>query len=81
MVKAVYRAGVQYQQPASIAKFITLPKVFNWTPTLAIWGAAAGTAVFFFADSITRYRKDVLKNLPSIGPYYDDFIDPEDTPF
>lgn len=53
----------------------------NRTPTLALWGAGAGVAVAFFADSIPIYRAGVLKNLPVIGSYYDDSVDPEDTPF
>lgn len=81
MVKSAYRAGVKYSSPLSFANFITAPKVFKWTPSLALWGGSAGVALFFFADSITRLRGDVFSKLPVIGAYYDDSVDPEDTPF
>lgn len=81
MVKSTYRFGAQYHPQPAAAGFITLPKVFKWAPSLTIWGASALTAVFFFGDSITRLRRDVLSKLPAIGPYYDDSVDAEDTPF
>jgi len=81
MVKAVYRFGAKYQEPRAVAGFITLPKFMKWTPSLTLWGASAGVAVVFFADSITRLRNDVYSKLPVIGSYYDDSVDPEDTPF
>lgn len=81
MVKSAYRAGASYQFQPAVANFITVPKVFKWAPSLALWGGSAFTALFFFSDSITRLRGDVFAKLPVIGPYYDDSVDPEDTPF
>lgn len=81
MVKAVYRFGATYQEPRALAGFITAPKFMKWVPTLALWGSATGVALVFFADSITRMRHDIYSKLPVIGSYYDDSVDPEDTPF
>lgn len=76
-----YRFAPQYKTPHVYGKIYTLPKVLKWTPTLAIWGAATGAALFFYADSITLLRRDVYSKLPGVGWYYDDSVDPEDTPF
>lgn len=76
-----YRFAPRYNEPLVVGKIFTLPKILRWTPTVAIWGAATGACVFFFADSITLLRRDVYSKLPGVGWYYNDSVDPEDTPF
>lgn len=48
---------------------------------MALWTGATLATVLYFADSIPLYRRDVLEKLPGIGWYYDDHVDPQDTPF
>lgn len=80
MVSGNYRLAPRYKTAYVAEGMWTLPKVFRWTPTLGLWGGSALVAVLFFADSIPVYRR-VLDKLPVIGKYYDDSVDPEDTPF
>ncbi|PRT55895.1 hypothetical protein B9G98_03515 [Wickerhamiella sorbophila] len=81
MVSGTYRIAPSYKKPVVAGGIFTLPKVFRWTPTLALWGATTGVAAIFFCDSITLLRRDVYSKLPIFGSYYSDHVDPEDTPF
>ena len=76
-----YRFAPKYNEPRVFGKVYTLPTILKCVPSTILWGAATGVALTFFADSITLLRRDVFVKLPAIGWYYDDHIDPEDTPF
>lgn len=81
MVNGTYRFAAKYKEPVVIGRHLSLPAAARWAPTLALWGGGALTAVLFMADSIPLYRQNILSKLPVVGSYYDDSIDPEDSPF
>lgn len=45
--------------------------IHSWVPTLAIWGGAAGGAVFLFASSIPLFKTDVIAKIPLLRNYYE----------
>lgn len=55
--------------------------MFFRSPTLTLWGAATGSILFFFADSIPVFKHNFYQKLPIVGQRYDDSVAAEDTPF
>ncbi|CAN6674514.1 hypothetical protein TRVA0_055S00584 [Trichomonascus vanleenenianus] len=76
-----YIFSAKYKPIPTIAPAINTQLLGKWGFPLALWGFAAGSAVFFFADSIPVFKKLFYVKLPVFGPRYDDSVDPQDSPF
>jgi hypothetical protein len=44
--------------------------LFCSAPSLAIWGAAAGSAVALLGSDVPLVKKDILSNIPIVGGYW-----------
>ncbi|KAG8930634.1 hypothetical protein FRC03_001853 [Tulasnella sp. 419] len=53
----------------------------GWVPSLALWGAGAGTAVALLMSATPLFKNDVLVKIPVIGSYYEDKTLASDRPF
>ncbi|KAI8974382.1 cytochrome b-c1 complex subunit 10 [Pilobolus umbonatus] len=49
---------------------ITPEKLMKVAPTLATWGAAAGSAVLLFGSDVPLVRADLLSKIPVAGSYW-----------
>ncbi|KAL1931051.1 hypothetical protein VTP01DRAFT_10188 [Rhizomucor pusillus] len=50
--------------------FITPEKFLRTAPSLAIWGAAAGTALALLGSDVPLVKKDILSKLPVLGSHF-----------
>ncbi|CEG76005.1 hypothetical protein RMATCC62417_10966 [Rhizopus microsporus] len=50
--------------------FITPEKLIKVAPSLATWGAAAGSAVLLFGSDVPLVKKDLLSKIPIAGKYW-----------
>ncbi|CDH50985.1 hypothetical protein RO3G_13167 [Lichtheimia corymbifera JMRC:FSU:9682] len=50
--------------------FITPEKLVRVAPSLAIWGAAAGSAVMLLGSDVPLVKKDILSRIPVVGSYW-----------
>ncbi|KAI8338593.1 ubiquinol-cytochrome-c reductase complex subunit-domain-containing protein [Chlamydoabsidia padenii] len=48
----------------------TPEKLIRAAPSLAIWGAAAGSAVALLGSDVPLVKKDILSNIPIVGGYW-----------
>ncbi|KAI9282233.1 ubiquinol-cytochrome-c reductase complex subunit-domain-containing protein [Sporodiniella umbellata] len=51
--------------------FITPEKIIKVAPTLATWGAAAGSAVLLFGSDVPLVKRDLLSKIPIAGSYWE----------
>ncbi|CAO3589052.1 unnamed protein product [Absidia cylindrospora] len=49
---------------------LTPEKLIRVIPTLAVWGAGAGSAVALLGSDVPLVRKDILSNVPFVGSYW-----------
>ncbi|KAI8097712.1 ubiquinol-cytochrome-c reductase complex subunit-domain-containing protein [Halteromyces radiatus] len=49
---------------------ITPEKLIRVAPSLALWGAGAGTALALLGSDIPLVKKDVLSKIPVVGNYW-----------
>ncbi|KAI8074725.1 cytochrome b-c1 complex subunit 10 [Gongronella butleri] len=49
---------------------ITPEKLIRAAPSLAIWGAAAGSALALLGSDVPLVKKDVLSRIPIAGSYW-----------
>lgn len=48
-----------------------LKQVYSYSaPSLAIWGAAAGSAVMLLGSDVPLVKKDILSRIPVVGSYW-----------
>ncbi|KAI0053840.1 hypothetical protein FA95DRAFT_1551604 [Auriscalpium vulgare] len=59
----------------------TLTAAKQWTPSLGLWGVAAGTAAVLFLSTTPKVKNGILVKLPVIGSYYEDTTPASDKPF
>ncbi|KAI9319911.1 ubiquinol-cytochrome-c reductase complex subunit-domain-containing protein [Dichotomocladium elegans] len=45
----------------------TIEKLVRAVPTLAVWGAAAGSAAMLFGSNVPLIQKDILSKIPVLG--------------
>ncbi|KAG1322372.1 hypothetical protein G6F62_010283 [Rhizopus arrhizus] len=50
--------------------FVTPEKFLRVAPSLAIWGAAAGSAVLLLGSDVPLVKKDLLSKIPIAGRYW-----------
>ncbi|KAI9274642.1 cytochrome b-c1 complex subunit 10 [Phascolomyces articulosus] len=49
----------------------SVEKLIRVAPTLAVWGAGAGTAVALFGSDVPLVKKDILSRVPIAGAYFE----------
>ncbi|CAO3634878.1 unnamed protein product [Cunninghamella blakesleeana] len=50
--------------------FITPEKLIRVAPNLAVWGAAAGSALALLGSDVPLVKKDILSKVPVVGSYW-----------
>ncbi|KAG0736507.1 hypothetical protein G6F57_007511 [Rhizopus arrhizus] len=50
--------------------FVTPEKFLRVAPSLATWGAAAGSAVLLLGSDVPLVKKDLLSKIPIAGRYW-----------
>lgn len=50
-------------------------------PTLGLWGVGTVGTLLFFSDSIPVLRRGIFDKIPYVNRYYDDSVDPQDSPY
>ncbi|KAI9495375.1 ubiquinol-cytochrome-c reductase complex subunit-domain-containing protein [Zychaea mexicana] len=61
-----------------LSKIVTNPhfgmispeKLIRVAPSLAVWGAAAGSAVALLGSDVPLVKKDILSRIPIAGAYW-----------
>ncbi|CAG8545700.1 4310_t:CDS:2, partial [Acaulospora morrowiae] len=51
-------------------RLFTPERLRAWTPSVILFGTAAGSAVALIAERIPRVRNEILQNVPIIGNYW-----------